>query len=153
MTLLQQEGWTRWPTEVPSNPYHSVILWFCDSVILWFCSSLLLQWLLSPHWRHLTTPRADTPSILLLLLSEESQKVPDPEEAHMEVPMSWWRDMSIQTPISCQSRRRGIRGNILWLFRALETSRGQTHLFPSCYMFALEIGCIYFPNLNPVWYC
>ena len=20
-------GWTRWPTEVPSNPYHSVILW------------------------------------------------------------------------------------------------------------------------------
>jgi len=21
----------------PSNPYHSVILWFCDSVILWFC--------------------------------------------------------------------------------------------------------------------
>ena len=34
----RQEGWTRWPTEVPSNPYHSVILWFCDSVILWFCS-------------------------------------------------------------------------------------------------------------------
>ena len=25
-TLLRQEGWTRWPTEVPSNPY---ILWFC----------------------------------------------------------------------------------------------------------------------------
>ena len=22
--------WTRWPTEVPSNPEHSVILWFCD---------------------------------------------------------------------------------------------------------------------------
>ena len=22
-----QEGWTRWPTEVPSNPYYSVILW------------------------------------------------------------------------------------------------------------------------------
>ena len=21
-------GWTRWPTEVPSNPYYSVILWF-----------------------------------------------------------------------------------------------------------------------------
>ena len=33
MTLLQQGGWTRWPTEVPSNPYYSVIL--CDSVILW----------------------------------------------------------------------------------------------------------------------
>ena len=30
MTLLRQEGWTRWPTEVPSNPYYSVILWFCD---------------------------------------------------------------------------------------------------------------------------
>jgi len=26
VTLLRQEGWTRWPTEVPSNPYHSVIL-------------------------------------------------------------------------------------------------------------------------------
>ena len=23
------------PKEVPSNPEHSVILWFCDSVILW----------------------------------------------------------------------------------------------------------------------
>ena len=22
-------GWTGWPTEVPSNPWHSVILWFC----------------------------------------------------------------------------------------------------------------------------
>ena len=27
-------GWTRWPTEVPSNPYHSVILWFCLPVSL-----------------------------------------------------------------------------------------------------------------------
>ena len=27
LTLLWQEGWTRWPTEVPSNPYYSVILW------------------------------------------------------------------------------------------------------------------------------
>jgi len=25
-------GWTRWPTEIPFNPYHSVILWFCDFV-------------------------------------------------------------------------------------------------------------------------
>jgi len=25
---FDREGWTRWPTEVPSNPYHSVILWF-----------------------------------------------------------------------------------------------------------------------------
>jgi len=25
-------GWTRWPTEVPSNPQHSVILWFCEAV-------------------------------------------------------------------------------------------------------------------------
>ena len=25
--LLRQGDWTRWPTEVPSNPYHSVILW------------------------------------------------------------------------------------------------------------------------------
>jgi len=31
VTLLRQEGWTRWPTEVPSNPYHSVILWYCES--------------------------------------------------------------------------------------------------------------------------
>ena len=29
-------GWAGWPTEVPSNPDHSVILWFCDSVIR-FC--------------------------------------------------------------------------------------------------------------------
>ena len=27
VTLLWQEGWTRWPTEVPSNPEHPVILW------------------------------------------------------------------------------------------------------------------------------
>ena len=33
MTLLWQGGWTRWPTEVPSNPEHSV--WFCDSVTGW----------------------------------------------------------------------------------------------------------------------
>ena len=26
-SLLRQGRWTRWPTEVPSNPYHSVILW------------------------------------------------------------------------------------------------------------------------------
>ena len=25
VTLLRQEGWTRWPTEVPSSPEHSVI--------------------------------------------------------------------------------------------------------------------------------
>ena len=31
VTLLWQGLWTRWPTEVPSNPYHSVILWFCNS--------------------------------------------------------------------------------------------------------------------------
>ena len=30
VTLLLQEGWTRWPTEVPSNPCHAGILWFCD---------------------------------------------------------------------------------------------------------------------------
>jgi len=29
LTLLRRGGWTRWPTEVPSNPYYSVILWFC----------------------------------------------------------------------------------------------------------------------------
>ena len=26
MSLLWQGGWTRWPTDIPSNPYHSVIL-------------------------------------------------------------------------------------------------------------------------------
>ena len=35
VTLLQQEGWTRWPTEVPSNPDYSVVLWFCDSEKSW----------------------------------------------------------------------------------------------------------------------
>ena len=29
--LLWQEGWTGWPTEIPSNPYHSVILWLMSS--------------------------------------------------------------------------------------------------------------------------
>ena len=27
---MEIEGWTRWPTDVPSNPYYSVILWFCN---------------------------------------------------------------------------------------------------------------------------
>jgi len=40
--LFWQGGWTRWSLEVPSNPYSSVILWFCDSVILWFCDSVIL---------------------------------------------------------------------------------------------------------------
>jgi len=33
VTLLQQEvglGWAGWPTEVPSNPGHAGILWFCE---------------------------------------------------------------------------------------------------------------------------
>jgi len=30
VTLLQHGGWTRWPTEVPSNPKHSVIL--CNKI-------------------------------------------------------------------------------------------------------------------------
>jgi len=42
VTLLRQGGWTRWPTEVPSNPYYSVILWFCDSAI----HSGIKEW----HW-------------------------------------------------------------------------------------------------------
>ena len=29
---IQERDWTRWPTEVPSNTYHSVILWFLLSV-------------------------------------------------------------------------------------------------------------------------
>jgi len=26
-------SWTRWSPEVPSNPYHSVILWFCERAL------------------------------------------------------------------------------------------------------------------------
>ena len=38
----QQGGWTRWPTEVPSNPYHSV--WFCNPLEnTWFLSPLMWQ--------------------------------------------------------------------------------------------------------------
>ena len=46
MTLLRWEGWTRWPTEVSSNPYHSVILWnrewrgCCCSGAIWVQASL-----------------------------------------------------------------------------------------------------------------
>ena len=29
-SLLWRDGWTRWPTEVPSNPYHSVILCYLE---------------------------------------------------------------------------------------------------------------------------
>ena len=34
VTLLRQGGWARWPTEVPSNPDHSVILWLVVLVYL-----------------------------------------------------------------------------------------------------------------------
>jgi len=38
VTLLRQWGWTRWPTEVSSNPYNSVILWFCEhEILISFC--------------------------------------------------------------------------------------------------------------------
>ena len=33
VTLLWQGGWTRWSTEVPSNPYHSVILWSANQTL------------------------------------------------------------------------------------------------------------------------
>jgi len=32
VTLLRQGGWTGWSTEVPSNPYRSVILWHPVSI-------------------------------------------------------------------------------------------------------------------------
>ena len=45
--LLRQEGWTGWPTEVPSNPYNSVILWsLCPErriFIGWFWTTNI-QW-------------------------------------------------------------------------------------------------------------
>ena len=28
MSLIVAGGWSRWPLKVPSNPYHSMILWF-----------------------------------------------------------------------------------------------------------------------------
>ena len=66
------EGWTRWPTEVPSNPEHSVILWFCDSVILWFSSSLRAEEPFQPGERTVLAAPApwvalpsDAPSALL----------------------------------------------------------------------------------------
>ena len=46
-------GWTRWPTEVPSNPEHSVILWLCWIVIIVLTGiTNLLQLLLSPISRN-----------------------------------------------------------------------------------------------------
>ena len=41
VTLLRQEGWTRWPAEVPSNPERSVILWVA-------ASSLMAAWTAGP---------------------------------------------------------------------------------------------------------
>ena len=45
VTLLRQGGWTRWPTEVPSNPYYSVILWKYRTFPLYdlFFSSMILS--------------------------------------------------------------------------------------------------------------
>ena len=43
-------GWTRWPTEVPSNPYYSVILWFCDSYRFNWAALLPFVWA-SPAFR------------------------------------------------------------------------------------------------------
>ena len=40
LTLLQQGGWARWSTEVPSNPYHSVILGTSDFCFCCFSATL-----------------------------------------------------------------------------------------------------------------
>ena len=56
VTLLWQGGWTRWPTEVPSNPYHSVILWslkkmsapFKSRLISRSCMEILCLWVSMP---------------------------------------------------------------------------------------------------------
>ena len=48
MTLLRQGGWTRWPTEVPSNPKHSVIL--CDSMWEYLTSGNML----AVKWHHMS---------------------------------------------------------------------------------------------------
>ena len=54
----QAEGWTRWPTEVPSNPYHSVILWFCEATLFHHCLSQL---------RHISHPRGCSVGCKLML--------------------------------------------------------------------------------------
>jgi len=41
VTLLRQGGWTGWPTEVPSNPDHSVILWFMGRRRNWLHGKVL----------------------------------------------------------------------------------------------------------------
>jgi len=55
-------GWTRWPTEVPSNPYYSVILWFWvrlgilsvlyfhSKVVLWSLSFFRWHWCYFHRW-------------------------------------------------------------------------------------------------------
>ena len=51
VSLLRQGGWTRWPTEVPSNPYHSVILWFAtnaDSAEYQLTACFAFQWRVTP---------------------------------------------------------------------------------------------------------
>ena len=39
--------WTGWPTEVPSNPYHAVMLWFCNHTQHFFLFHSVFLWLYS----------------------------------------------------------------------------------------------------------
>ena len=39
-----QVGWARWPPKVPSNPNHSMILWFYDSMVLRYGSKISSSW-------------------------------------------------------------------------------------------------------------
>ena len=60
--LPLQEGWTRWPTEVPSNPDHSVILWFCDLSSPLCCGEVLFcayKWVVSQTTGQVSTLGAE----------------------------------------------------------------------------------------------
>ena len=87
VTLLQQEGWTRWPTEVPSNPYYSVILFsasrFCGAGAVltqsawhlsavssvadqapWLCILFASKWFLSGMMPSLKWPKGSGSAVL-----------------------------------------------------------------------------------------
>jgi len=62
VTLLRQGGWTGWPTEVPSNPEHSVILWRELGKARCSCARYF-WWVLhrDEPWESTTVPLQDLP--------------------------------------------------------------------------------------------
>ena len=95
MTLLRRGGWTRWPTEVPSNPYYSVILWFKMknptpvSILL----LLILMWTFVPTLSVFTKISAFLKSRILQL-----ELTRWPQQKERSVPSQCWGSTATPNP-------------------------------------------------------